>query len=103
MAPSADLVRRAVRGRTYRLTEHAEREREVDSISVRQLEEALGSDTLEMLEDYPDDPRGPSGLYLGFAGGDPIHAVIAISDPVVVVVTVYRPDSRLWYDWRRRV
>lgn len=73
-------------------------------ISLSELREAFGSDQMEQLEDYPKDPRGASGLFLGFTNsGDPIHAVIGVSSPeVVVVITVYRPDPRLWYHWRRR-
>lgn len=97
-------VRRAVREGAYRLTEHAEREREADAILMSEVEEAFGSDETELLEDYPDDPRGPSALCLGFTRErDPLHAVIGLSLPeVIVFVTLYRPDAHLWYDWRRR-
>jgi hypothetical protein len=89
----------------YPLTSHAEREREADTITIVELEEAFGSDAVELLELYSDDPRGPSGLFLGFTNHQrPIHAVIGLSDPgVIVFITLYRPDPVLWYDWRRRV
>ena len=98
-------VTRAFASGEYRITVHAEAEREADMISVDELEEALGSERLEQLEDYPDDARGASGLFLGFTEeGEPIHAVVGLSSPeVVVVITVYRPDPELWYYWRRRV
>jgi hypothetical protein len=31
----------------------------------------------EMLEQYPNDPRGESSLVLGFVGSRPLHAVLA--------------------------
>jgi hypothetical protein len=50
----------------YEFSWHAEREREADMIPVRELEEAL--ENWEIIEGYPDDPRGPSCLVLGFSG-----------------------------------
>ncbi len=86
------------------MTEHAEREREADAVSMIEVEEAFSSD-VELLEDYPNDPRGHSALCLGFTRqGTPIHAVVSTASPdIVVFVTLYRPDPKLWRDWRRRV
>ena len=60
-----------------------------------------------MIEEYPNDPRGPSCLVLGFAGKRPIHSVCAVkTDPEeVLIVTVYDPSKRpeKWTaDYRRR-
>ncbi len=98
-------VRRAFTFGEYRVTEHAETEREADVISSEELLEAFGSERLEQLESYPYDARGASGLFLGFTRrGLPVHAVIGLSNAeVVIVITMYRPDPELWYDWRRRV
>ncbi len=91
--------------RNYRLTSHAEAERESDKISIAELEEALLSPSCEVIEDYPDDPRGHSCLALGFAeNGAAIHVVLGVGpgeDPLVVV-TVYRPDQARWENWRTR-
>ncbi|MBI2917883.1 MAG: DUF4258 domain-containing protein [Chloroflexi bacterium] len=99
-----DRVRRSIVEGAYRLTGHAEREREADAISMAEVEQAFGSGTVELLEDYPDDPRGHSALFLGFTrGGRPLHAVVGMADPdVLILVTLYRPDPKLWHDWRRR-
>lgn len=99
-----ETVHRAFGIGRYRLTDHAEAEREADTVSIVELEHALTSPNLELLENYPDDPRGASALMLGFTEtGDPIHVVVGLaSTEVVVVVTVYRPDPLLWYDWRER-
>ncbi len=89
----------------YRLTEHAEHERESDSILIQEIEEAFSSPALELVEDYPGDQRGHSALLLGFTkSGLPLHAVIGLSSPaIVVLITVYRPDEKLWKDWRVRL
>lgn len=48
------------------MTTHAERERETDRITRQELEEALLFEDCDLLEDYPNDPRGHSRLILGF-------------------------------------
>ena len=103
--PALQRVRQAVRAGAYVLTTHAEQDRETDGITTGEIEEALGSEDIELLEDYPDDPRGPSALSLGFdRSGHPLHALIGMSShDVIFFITLYRPDSNLWYDWRRRV
>ena len=100
-----ERVKRAVRTGAYRLTSHAEIEREAEAIFMAETEDAFGAETLELLEEYPNDPRGFSGLYLGFtASGSLIHAVVGLSNPdTIVFVTLYRPDDAQWYHWRRRV
>lgn len=91
-----------LRGR-YRLSLHAENERDADAIEIAELEAALTSQRLELLEDYPTDPRGHSHLLLGFTEANaPIHAVCAIHGDTLVIVTVYRPDPRLWHNHRVR-
>jgi len=96
-------VREFVKNADYRLTLHAEIEREADRISIAELEDALTYNRCEMIEDYPDDQRGHSFLLLGFTTkGDPIHAVCSIHEETLVIITVYRPDPELWINWRVR-
>ena len=96
-------IRALVRRSRYRLSLHAERERDADRIQVSELEEALSSDGLELIEDYPEDPRGHSHLVLGFTQAEnPVHAVCAVHEAVLVIITVYRPDPKLWQDYRIR-
>lgn len=97
-------IQQKVRARLYRVTAHAEREREADRITLGELEEALLSPRCHVIEHYPEDPRGASCLVLGFMGHDlPIHAVCGLSQPdMLVVITMYRPDPELWIDWKLR-
>lgn len=100
--PRLEDVRRFVREGRYRLTLHAENERDQDRIPVREIEEGLCAPRAEIIEDYPSDPRGPSFLMLGFTeAGMPIHAVCALTE-VLLIVTLYRPDPSRWIEWRRR-
>jgi len=97
-------IQQKVRAKSYRLTSHAEREREADQITVREIEEALLSERCEVIENYPDDPRGASCLVLGFTEERlPLHLVCGVSLPdVMVIITVYRPHPGKWFDWRIR-
>lgn len=69
---------------------------------MEELEQALLSSAAEVIEDYPQDPRGPSCLVLGFSkAGRPLHTVVE-GTTEVIVVTVYRPAQSEWIDWRKR-
>ena len=92
-----------VRQRQYKLTSHAEQERESDKITIREIEEALFSHQVEVIESYPGDIRGRSCLILGFTKrGSPLHMVCGLGAEELIVITVYRPDSQQWIDWRLR-
>jgi len=80
---------------------HADDERLQDGLTITELEEALAS--AEVLEDYPDDPRGPSCLGLGFASGQPLHIVCGLTrQGTLILITVYRPLMPKWRDERTR-
>lgn len=101
----AKAIRKLVRAERYEFSIHAEQERQADKITIEELEEALMA--CEIIEDYPDDPRGASCLVLGFASRRPVHAVCALKqDPEeVFLVTIYDPSKRpdKWTDnYRRR-
>jgi len=97
-------IQESVRVARYRLSNHAEFEREAERIPIHEIEEALSSPQCEILEDYPNDPRGHSALVLGFTSeGQPIHAVLGFrQESIIVVITVYRPEPDKWIDWRIR-
>ena len=106
MAAHAELsskIQSLIKAHRYRFSSHAEKERHADQITADEFEQSMGV-APEVIEDYPNDPRGPSCLVLGFtARGDPIHAVCGMSVPnVLIIVTIYRPDPREWLDWRTR-
>lgn len=99
-----ETIRRLVREGKYEFSKHAERERQADMIPTRELEEAMGS--CKIIEDYPEDPRGPSCLVLGFSGHRPVHAVCSVKrDPEeLFLITVYDPSRRPehWTDQYKR-
>ena len=97
-------VQSLVKKRKYRLTLHAENERDADKITIEEIKAAFLSVKAEIIEDYPNDPRGQSCLILGFTKQNrPVHIVCGIEDVVMlVVITVYRPDQGEWIGWKTR-
>ena len=68
---------------------------EVDGVVVRG----------ELIEDYPDDPRGHSCLILGFGDrGRTVHVVCSPKAEYLVIITAYLPDPAQWSeDFKRRL
>lgn len=97
-------IQNLVTRRKYRLTLHAEIERDAEEITLQEIEEALLSKEAEIIEDYPNDPRGSSCLILGFSKeNSPLHIVCGTGDQkTLVIITVYCPDADEWVDWRIR-
>ncbi|MDQ1637132.1 MAG: hypothetical protein QOF62_471 [Pyrinomonadaceae bacterium] len=59
----------------------------------------------EVIENYPDDPRGPSCLMLGYgATGRPIHLVCSPKPDFLAIITAYIPNEDEWSnDFRVRI
>ena len=52
----------------------------------------------EIVEEYPDDPRGSSALLLGFGeAGRSLHVVAAPKDEYLAIITAYVPDPAVWH------
>ncbi len=96
------LIQEQVTIDNYEFSLHAEQEREDEHILVEELEQSVASG--ELLEDYPDDPRGHSCLIFGSSqSGRPIHSVWGLlPDGRVRVITVYIPLPPKWIDPRTR-
>ncbi len=58
----------------------------------------------ELIEDYPQDPRGHSCLLLGFGDTNrAMHVVCSPKDDYLAIITAYLPDPAQWSeDFRRR-
>ena len=95
-------IQAQVRAKTYHYTLHAGDRMTQRHISVGDVEEAVRSDRTQVIEDYPDDPRGPSCLILGFTEIGRPHHVQFTYPPAVAVITAYDPDPDEWIDWRTR-
>jgi hypothetical protein len=94
-------VREKVERNEYEISFHAEKERYAENIIISDLENAICNG--EILEDYPDDPRGPSCLVLGYSQNRPIHIVCGYSSMKWIrIITVYIPKKPMWVNERRR-
>ncbi len=71
-------------------------------IKAADIERAVKSGNI--IEDYPNDPRGASCLILGRIGNRPLHILVArLEAEEILVVTAYEPDPEEWQDdWQTR-
>ena len=97
-----EWIRQQVRSGNYEFSGHADDERQAERIPIADVEEALLNG--EILEDYPNDPRGPSCLVLGHRSpGYPIHVVCGQTPSGRLrLITVYIPSQPKWVDERTR-
>jgi hypothetical protein len=96
-----EFIRQNAAAGAYEFSLHADDERLDDALTVADVETALRA--AELLEDYPDDPRGHSCLVLGYTGGDPVHVVCGLTrQQRLFLITVYRPRMPKWRDERTR-
>jgi Domain of unknown function (DUF4258) len=83
---------------------HSLTEAVADDLGLGEIYDSVSASG-EILEDYPNAYPTPSCLVLEFnTVGDPIHSVWSY-DPVKKIaklITVYRPDPKLWINWRIR-
>ena len=90
--------------RRLRVSALALREAEVDRLTLEEIEALTCGG--ECIEDYPNDPRGPSCLVLGQqANRGAVHALWGFDAPSrqAILITVYLPDPQRWSeDFRRR-
>ena len=94
-------VQEKVRRDEYEISFHAEKERYAEGITISDLEAAIYNG--EILEDYPDDPRGPICLILGHSQNRAIHIVCGYTTiGWVRIITVYIPKAPKWLDERTR-
>jgi len=98
-----ERVRKAARKRILFLPHALERMNSPDRMISRE-EVRMVIFYGELVEDYPDDPRGHSCLLLGFGESRrPIHVVCAPKSEYLAIITAYLPDPDSWEpDWKTR-
>jgi hypothetical protein len=64
-------------------------------IGAEDVEDAIRNGVI--IEDYPDDARGPSCLILGRSGGRTLHVVCGrLEEAQILIITAYEPDPAEW-------
>lgn len=98
MIEFVEQVRKLIRAGEVRISEHGYDEMMEDDLTAREL--IAGVTEAEVVEEYPDYPKGPCILLLQKdSKGRPVHVVWGIPkgyDKPVVLVTTYRPDPGQW-------
>jgi hypothetical protein len=105
MSGTLELLKDLVTKGEILISDHGYDELATDNLSARKLVSGLYDS--ELLEDYPDFPKGPCVLVLQQDENDQsIHVVWGIPKGTMspaVLITVYRPDPARWTDdFRRR-
>lgn len=105
MSHTFERILELIARRAVRISEHGYDELAQDGLLAREV--LAGVPEGEVLEDYPDYPKGPCILLLQRDDkGNPIHVVWGIPKDQAfpaVLVTAYRPDPKKWTaDFRRR-
>ena len=104
MSETLKLLKDLVAKGEVLISDHGYNELVADDLSVRGL--VSGLDDAELLEDYPDFPKGPCLLVLQQDENDQsIHVVWGIPKGKMspaVLVTAYRPDPARWAGAFRR-
>ena len=101
-----DEICRLVQEGRYEISLHAQQERLEDNLDIEEIEAAMLQG--EIIEDYPEDPRGPSCLIAGRAGTRHVHVVLGWARSrgqaarTLRVITVYIPKPPKWKDHRTR-
>ena len=95
-------IKQKLQNDRFELTAHAEKEKQGDMITYFEIDEAFK--TLEIIEDYPDDPRGSSCLTLGFTyEHKPLHFVLGnLEEEKLLIITMYRPEPEEWINFKVR-
>ena len=97
-----DIVE-AIRANRVRITDHADEEAHIDRPKFDEIYFSVLHG--EVIEDYPGDKPYPSCLVYGQTfSGEPVHSVWAYNqqNQWAALVTVYRPDPRLWVNYQER-
>ena len=105
MSQTLERVKDLVARGDVRVSLHGLEELQSDAVRVRDV--IAGLNGAEVVEDYPDNGKGPCVLVLQRdPQGEPIHIGWGISRGTLgpaVIVTGYRPDQGLWSeDYLRR-
>lgn len=101
-----DEIRKLIRAGHYEVSLHAQQERLEDDLDISEIETAILAG--EVIENYPDDPRGPSCLIAGQVGNKPVHVVVGWTRTrgsegrTLRMITVYIPKAPKWSDPRTR-
>lgn len=105
LSATFEKIRELVARLEVQISEHGYDELSQDGILAGEIISGVGDG--QVVEDYPEYPKGPCVLVLQRdSAGEPIHVVWGIpkyQETPAVLVTAYRPDPERWEpDFMRR-
>jgi len=78
-----------------RITQHAQQEMTQEDIVLDDVLEAIA--TGQIIENYPEHRRGACCLLYGCTQDNhPLHIVCTTAQPLLIIITVYRPKPPKW-------
>ena len=95
-----NFIREKVRSQEYDLSSHAHRERQEEQISIAEIEQVLLAG--DIIEKYPNDPRGESCLIGAKVENKPLHVICGMRGERLLIVTTYRPKPPVWINLKKR-
>ena len=99
-----DAIVTAFRDGGYTTTQHAVDQSFSRTLDLEDVEDGMREGTPEIIEDHPQDQRGPSCLILVRGPSGIAYHLVCSHAPDVRLITVYRPDADRWSgDLRRRI
>lgn len=97
-----EQIQASVKYSEFGLTLHAQQQITTRRIKVAEIRATILSDNAEVIEDYPEDPRGASCLVYGIVDNKVLHIHISYP-PEIVIITAYKPDPARWMpDFKHR-
>ncbi len=85
-------IKRALKN--IRISDHARRMALLRAINLEALAKCMSK--FEIIEEYPDDPRGQSCLLFIKVDDKAVHAVCAPKGDVLIVISLYEPNIEEW-------
>jgi len=98
------FIKRCLRERKLRWSYHIDQRLPGRDLTREDILSAV--DSLEIIEEYPEDKYLPSYLLLGAVRQQPLHLLAAadVAGDIIRIVTAYKPDPREWDgSYRRRL
>ena len=96
----ASFIKEKVQSGEHDLSIHAHNERQEEQITVKDIEKVLLKG--DIIEKYPNDPRGESCLVAGIVSKKPLHVVCGKRGKRLLIVTTYRPKLPVWITYKTR-
>lgn len=94
------FIKNKIRKQMYDLSSHAHQERQEEQIKIEEVEQALLKG--DIIEKYPNDPRGESCLVAGKVTDQSLHVICGTRGEKLLIITVYRPKPPTWVDYKTR-